>query len=540
MILSLEQKAILDVAKILVDSCLKKKEVNLRDIDFDSLNWELFEKYLWKHSVFLIAYNYIKPFIPVNYLSIFTEKYEYQIHKIDAYVKELSYINFIAEQNNIEIVFVKGLALSMQIYNSVYTRGFGDLDIVVRGKIEDTVRFKNLLIDELGYKQRIGVHEIPFPIDEIGVFHEFWLYRYTEDGIKLKVEIKQATSAICVKMISDFIDPKNTQDLTIGNAVVRTNNTEYALLHLFANVYGNTEKRIGVERKNILRDYIDVSLYIAKYNKEIVWRRIKELADKYDVTHKVYNVLLKLRYIGFINNLIEDHILDMFKPANLELNYINSVGGKVTWSENNPVDRLFDVRGRLAEYIKLQYFKNLSERNHNLSSKLFLNTESYVFWNPVSQKLFGNSDVLYSFFFDSRSKSITARIKISNKQYDCFPYVIAFMFYNGGRPYFMYVETKDSKCIYSISSPEDRKSGKTKEDLEKKECTISKFDNSIIIESSISLNDLGQSLKPGLICYNVVIHKYVYEDISIIVDVKFCEENDPEEWYDHMGVIQYE
>ena len=71
-------------------------------------------------------------------------------------------------------------------------------------------------------------------------------------------------------------------------------------------------------------------------------------------------------------------------------------------------------------------------------------------------------------------------------------------------------------------------------------CRAIDCDKEIIIESSIPLEYIDTPLKKGLICYNVTVQKYLFENIKTIIDVKFCEKGDPEEWFEHMGVIQYE
>lgn len=58
----------------------------------------------------------------------------------------------------------------------------------------------------------------------------------------ITIELKAASSAIDNGMIKEFLQQKNTQIITIGEAEIITNDVSHTLLHLFSNTYGDTEK----------------------------------------------------------------------------------------------------------------------------------------------------------------------------------------------------------------------------------------------------------------------------------------------------------
>ena len=541
MSLRYEERCLLEIANEIIYAHIHNEAVDLHTINFTELDWPFFNRLMKKHKVYLLYFPYIEKFIPNEFIEEMHSYYSLKKKTIDSFIQELSTVISFAEQNGIQIMIMKGLALSLFIYDNLYQREFNDLDVFIcnHGKRTATANFKDLLVYNLGYKHIIAGREAPIHTDELGIFHEYELYKEDSYGVPIYLEIKNASSAIDESIIDDFLLIENLQMVEASGICILTNNISYTLLHLFSNIYGDTEKRIGVERKNLLRDLIDISLLIYKYKSAIDWGEISFLSKKYNVSYKIYNVLDRLRKMNLIDEILGEDIISIFKPIELKANYIDSIGGKVSWSEHGVAERLFDVKGRLAEYSKLQYYKNLSEFNSNYDQRMVLG-EMYTCWNEVSPKVFTGQDVFYSMAIDNKNKRIKIGLKLPKAVIIQFPYVICFSFYNGGRPYFIYIDVDKEKNYYSISTPEDRTAGKKKEELEKIKCTCIDVGDEIIVESYISLKSLGNALRKGLLCYNVVVHKYIFEYIRTIVDVMFCEKNDPEEWYDHMGVIQYE
>lgn len=144
----------------------------------------------------------------------------------------------------------------------------------------------------------------------------------------------------------------------------------------------------------------------------------------------------------------------------------------------------------------------------NLKNKIDIENGSCSRWESVSAKTFRETDVSYAFRLNNADKAIVAAIKIPKDLLNNFPYTICFLFYNGGRPYFMYVEAKTENSYYYISTPADRQSRKRIDELDTNMCRAIDCDKEIIIESSIPLEYIDTPLKKGLICYNVTVQKY--------------------------------
>lgn len=540
--LTQEQNTIMRIAKEIVEAYSNNREVELVQADFLSLNWKNFFALLKKHKLFLLCYKYIAPYVPADFSDEMKSYYDERIERIDSYIQELKDLIDFAQKHSESLLLVKGLSLSVLIYDDVYTREFNDLDLFICNKydIASIAQFKKLLMTECSYLHKVGGRNIDFHVNELGIFHEYVLRKQTQEGKHITIELKAASSAIDNSMIKEFLQQKNTQIITIGEAEIITNDVSHTLLHLFSNIYGDTEKRLGVERKNLVRDLVDVSIFISKYKSYINWNEIKELSEHYKISYKVYNVMYRLKCMGFISEILQEYILNMFIPVNVEQYNIDKIGCKVTWKDHDLIDRLFDVKGRIDEYCELQYIKNLSDRNINLKNKIDIVNGSYSRWESVSAKTFRETDVSYAFRLNNADKAIVAAIKIPKDLLNNFPYIICFLFYNGGRPYFMYVEAKTENSYYYISTPADRQSRKRIDELDTNMCRAIDCDKEIIIESSIPLEYIDTPLKKGLICYNVTVQKYLFENIKTIIDVKFCEKGDPEEWFEHMGVIQYE
>src|SRR5690606_15940672 len=111
-----------------------------------------------------------------------------------------------------------------------------------------------------------------------------------QNNSMLTVEIKNATSGISLKHISDFF--VNKESITIQNISFFTSNLTYSLVHLFSNIYGNSELRTAMnEDRASLRDYLDIYTYIIKYGRKINWQEVWDICNSYQIIHKVFCVL---------------------------------------------------------------------------------------------------------------------------------------------------------------------------------------------------------------------------------------------------------
>ncbi|ENH95627.1 hypothetical protein J416_15057 [Gracilibacillus halophilus YIM-C55.5] len=252
-----EDKILLQIAQNVSEDWFSDNPL-LRNVD--NVNWEILFEKANHHKIFLLTYARINEIIPDKYKQIYENRYDFIIEKRKKYISELKYIIEVSKRKKVDFILVKGLALSESIYNNLYERDFGDLDILVSK--DQTSRFCDIL-SGVGYKRSVTNDGfIPFDEEistEKGIFHEYWYYRKVGKN-NLLIEVKNSTSAIPERLIDQFF--YNRDKINIENFEVDTLDITHNFLHLCANTYSDTEKRLGVEHNVRLRDYIDVYMYI--------------------------------------------------------------------------------------------------------------------------------------------------------------------------------------------------------------------------------------------------------------------------------------
>lgn len=327
------------------------------------VDWNILLNILVEQTIFLQIYPDIKEIIPFEYKEKYEEIYRININEINEYVSELLLINEQLNSYAIEAVYIKGLFLSEIIYNNLYSRKFGDIDILV--KKDDMQRAYDALY-EIGYRFLAGTDQNSGMVDVIekpeALFRkdhfEYPCVKCKENGMEISIEIKFASSAIEYDYIKDFM--VNTRMLQVGHIKVHTLNEEYTLLHILANIYVNVESDNGVFTGQYLRDFIDLKVYLKKY--DVDWENILRLSKKYNLTYKIYTVLKYLNCI--FEGVVQNDVVKMFGED------IKRKEG-VLWKSNNVVERCFHNEKRLDEYFnynKLSIFRNVKLSNSDIIS----------------------------------------------------------------------------------------------------------------------------------------------------------------------------
>jgi hypothetical protein len=306
-----EQKALLTVAK----RVLFKEDCILSSEWIKDLNWEEILQISLRHKVLPIIYKALYNHIPAKYQAAFEQKYFDIIKKVDIRLRELGRILQLAQQKNIDIILLKGPALAEIIYGDIYTRQFGDLDLLVT---EDNMEKMFYLLSDIGFAQETGFDKntnryniIDKPVFKYGSgFHEFQCIKDVGDNVYIFVEVKRASSAIPLKHISDFFE--NVRNININGIDVRTSNLTYTFLHLCSNFFTNFETGWGVNNETNLRDIIDTYIFISKYGNILNWDEIITLSNKYEITHKIYYVFTCLA--GIFDEVVSKKISELFNP----------------------------------------------------------------------------------------------------------------------------------------------------------------------------------------------------------------------------------
>ncbi|AEE97658.1 nucleotidyltransferase domain-containing protein [Mahella australiensis] len=362
-----EQEILIKITK----SILEQKDLELDNTIIKALDWEYLLQISLRHKVFPIVYKAISKYIPIKYQAFYDQKYYDIVKKINIRMLELDRILKLAEQNNIEVILLKGPALAEIIYNDIYIRQFVDIDLLVK---EADMEKMYYLLNSIGYLQKISFDKntnryntVDKPIFKYGSdFHEFQCIKDIGDNIYIFVEIKRASSAIPLKHIGDFLE--NVQSISINGIDIKTLNLTYTFLHLCSNFFTNFETEWGVNHETNLRDILDTCMFISKHGDFLNWTEINSLSNKYEIAHKIYYVLKCMT--GMVGKVISNEIIESFNPNKVTYYFNGNSDGSINAWESDFVFRLFNDKERKREFVKLTKLKIYNARNYDNHDKV--------------------------------------------------------------------------------------------------------------------------------------------------------------------------
>ncbi|MDR2406506.1 MAG: nucleotidyltransferase family protein [Bacteroidales bacterium] len=350
---------------------------SLRDI-----NWENFLKKAERHKIFPFIYNVIIPFVPLKQQTLFDHRYYDFITKCNIYLRELGIIFRLAMEHNIRMVLLKGFSLSKLVYDDLYKRPFGDLDLLVD---EENLEKIYYLLNETGYEQYAGYDEeskkhitvntvnFKYQLD----YHEFPCLK-TIDGFNILVELKRYSSAIPLKYIVDFLN--NTRTINIAGMDICTTDITYSFLHLCSNVYHDLESVYGALVGTQLGDFLDIAIFLRKYGQSLNWNTVYELSIKYEIAHKIYYLLNRVAEI-FDYKAVGQDIIDRFSPVHISsYSYDgNSDGSFFNW-KSDFIERMFNDVVRIIESRRL-YIRKMYEKKHAGNFEEVFNDTTEIIFN---------------------------------------------------------------------------------------------------------------------------------------------------------------
>lgn len=382
--LNREQNLILAITKNIaaMNNFTIEKEL-LEDIDWDGLMPELI-----KHKIFMMAYKCIGGYIPDRYKARYELRYHEWISRNQVTIHEMKRIAAIAEENGMGLILLKGFALSKLIYDDINIRDSYDIDLLVDEKHMENLYY---LLSDMGYSMLTGYdrntgryNTIDRPVLLYGRdFHEFQCVKYISDITWILTEIKRASSAIPIEHINDF--KVNTMEIPLNDNIFKTLNLEYTFLHLTANAYASfepPEDRTLIDYK--ARDLIDTYLFIRKYGNDFDWHAIRNLSEKYYITHKIYYMFNQLSQI--YGQFISDEIIQIFDPAKSQYKFSGYMdGSRYSW-KSHIVNRLLDDGLRSREFAKVRKRRIYEDREYTLKKVgedaflRLMDMEAYEHW----------------------------------------------------------------------------------------------------------------------------------------------------------------
>lgn len=270
-------------------------------VDIDNLDWNEIFELSKRHRIFPRMYKAINHIIPIEFRNRFSIEYQNHIKKIDAMIEALHKLYALSKNEKFRFLLIKGIPISIAVYDDLYSRQINDIDILVS---KDDIQRVDYGLRKIGYVQPYQCDWVnnmfaflPFTTTRLKESkHQFEYYKFAE--CLSKVEVHSYLTNFKPYM-QDVL--WSSVDTEIENCHYNTLDLEHMSLYLFINAYDSSETYEALQKKVLLRDYIDIYECMKKYMNNIDWRRFHALITKYDFGEK-YNLIL--------NNLAELYIDD--------------------------------------------------------------------------------------------------------------------------------------------------------------------------------------------------------------------------------------
>ncbi|WP_342479073.1 nucleotidyltransferase family protein [Paenibacillus sp. FSL H7-0350] len=249
-----------------------------------------------------------------------------------------------------KVVWIKGMPLSILIYNDPHLRRIGDIDLLVDSSFQKD--FANELVN-LGYK-KLGIVNKDIGLRFTVNYHEIQLKSPSLCLLELKVISGEMNAVNSNNIITDFF--AHTMDIEIGGQNYRTLDITYTLLHLFLSAFSNSTTCFNMS-DNGLRDVYEIALFTKKY--EIDYNKLYEAADLYGICFIILGIMHKTNKIFGLT--FEENIISIFN------NQIN---------KPHMVAKLYNY---FSQYYAIDYIEELF--SEDIKSKAYYNAICDAYYN---------------------------------------------------------------------------------------------------------------------------------------------------------------
>lgn len=258
------------------------------------------------------------------------------------------------------VIWIKGIPLSVKIYGDMWLRKSGDIDLLVKtGDIDDIV---DILCNK-GFK-KVGVIN-----EDIGrrfsyYYHEIQLM----SPYNVLVEIKCISGEVeIIDNYKNLIDVfwENTEEVVIGNKKINTLNTMYTLIHLFLSALSNSLAWHDM-RSNGLRDVLEIHYLVT--NNNIDYNNLFYVADNYGFSYMVWGIMKKANKIW--KGCFKDEVIEMFEHPNYKQHPMSELyKAFLEYYDLDITDELFDKKKKANKYyeaLSRTYYQNdaIFKENH--------------------------------------------------------------------------------------------------------------------------------------------------------------------------------
>ncbi|MCU5106013.1 nucleotidyltransferase family protein [Bacillus cereus] len=344
----------------------KEEEINrLKNLLNSHLDWSKVIGLMETHRTTGIAWNRIKKYVIEqelekkytckypHFYKFLKKNYFFQKEKAGNQIDYTATICNELTRNNIPYVLLKGLVLSLFVYEDLGARNFNDNDILVHPEhIDKAINiFKNLgytqgvikennTVVEVGRKEKVirtmTSHEV---IPLVKLVDEAFLDHHIID---LHFSINLMSKNRNVKIVEDILESKIS--LPYDNSTFYSMNWSYVLLFLSIHFY---KEAVSFRDLNVYKDlllYKINDLVWTIESKSINWRYFLSLVQQLNFEKEVYFTFYYTNSI--FSDVIPDEVLNSIKPV--DTNYLNHVyyydSNEIAVRWNNEIhERFFDM-----------------------------------------------------------------------------------------------------------------------------------------------------------------------------------------------------
>jgi len=317
---------------------------------------------LIKHRVFLLFYDELSSDVKqklgnnykiTNYQLIKKKKRYYSFLK-----KFLIFLNDI----NINYILLKGIANEIIIYEKLYSRVYGDVDVIIN---ECDLEYLLVHLNEAGYKYEVNKFDDYYS-------HEL-LLNIKDDNEIFLVELKRRHRESQFKYISYYYN--NKKFITWENIPIPVLNNEALFISSCIYIYNYIERTAGwLSSKKIRFCYfLDLYNFILKFYEELDYKKIIKETNEQKNIHKIILILQHLYKL--FNN---DSIYKIYLLFKKEYNHYEIIDyfdvGRINWNISIQ-DRIFNY-DEIAKIVEKYLYGNFF-----INDKLYIKSQEHSLYS---------------------------------------------------------------------------------------------------------------------------------------------------------------
>ena len=422
---------------------------------------------------------------------------------VKAVIKEANKIIHAAHKAGLYPCIAKGFTLSQIIYDDLYMRQFGDIDLYID---EEHIIKMCKLMEQLGYVDELAEQlnaNVRKSNDLSGYYLTRFEMKFMSHDKDVMVEVKFRGNGADRIMMEHFL--KTPVSIKIDDFYFQTFDLLHTCLYLFLNTYSNFNSEYGISANFKLRDLVDVRNFLHRY-KEFDYKLLYETALKYGL----------VRIIKYVINLVEGVLgpADDMCGINAYFRETEPMEDIVKW-ESDLIYRILHPQERIAERTKIKlktvldnktggyYPIKLPQDCINMKELDFICRQRLV---PGIRLYDGNdADMLVDFYIDYSANKLYICFMFSN-DIRCDNIAIKIGFPTFNKMMLIYSNTKEGQAVVKHSN------------IEEAELIVNRKDgtNRIAVSIPTTENDLfyNDTIKKMLLLY-IAVTGQGYENSNI-------------------------